>query len=259
MRAAVRANLRDGADVIKVMASHDPYRMPGSEQTRAEMSPEEIEACFAEARRWGKLTVCHAMGTTAIRNVLDAGVDILHHGTYLDEELAERMAEQGTYLCPTASAYQRQTMNPQFGRGEQWAQDHGVLVEPHAESLRTAVSAGVRIVNGTDSTGWYSEDVELLRIAGMSPMESLLACTRHPAAALGLGEHAGTVQVGKRADLVVVADDPLADPYALQSVVLVMKGGIPRRPEGLRLDTEEGPRFIDHHRTAPGPRPGDTD
>jgi imidazolonepropionase-like amidohydrolase len=238
------------------MASHDPYPMPGSEQTRPEMAPAEIEAAFAEARRWGKLTACHAMGKTAIRNVLDADVDILHHGTYLDEELAARMAEQGTYFCPTASAYQRQTMNPLFARGEKWAQDHRVLVEPHSESLRIAVAAGVRIVNGTDSTGWYSEDVALLRKAGMSPMESLLACTRRPAEALGLGRIAGTVEVGKRADLIVVTADPLADPYALHSVVFVMKRGILHRPETLRLDTDNSTRFIDHHRIAHGPRPG---
>ncbi len=248
VRAAVRANFRDGADFVKVMASHDPYCMPGHEQTRAEMGLDEIQAAFSEARRWGKFTTSHVMGTEAIANVLDAGVDILHHGTYLDESLAARMVEAGTYFCPTASAYQRQTMNTLFERGGPWADAHDVLVAPHAESLRIAVAAGVKIVNGTDSTGWYAEDVAMLREAGMEPMGSLLACTSVPAAALGLGARLGTVEPGKTADLVVLGSDPLADPYALDDVRIVVAGGIVHDPATLRIETDRSARFVDHRR-----------
>lgn len=250
VRRAVRTNFRDGADFVKVMASHDPYCMPGHEHSRPEMAPDEIQAAYAEARRWGKLTTAHVMGVEAIGHVLDAGVDIVHHGTYLDEALAERMVASGTYYCPTSSAYQRQTMNPLFQRGEAWAADHAALVEPHAESLRVAVAAGVRIVQGTDSTGWYAEDVAMLREAGMSAMDSLLACTRVPAEALRLGDAVGTIEPGKVADLVVLGSDPIADPYALQDVTHVVAGGRLHDPGALTVEGAHATRFVDHHRTS---------
>jgi imidazolonepropionase-like amidohydrolase len=209
--------------------------MPGPEQTRPEMKVEEIRAVFEVAREWGKRTACHVMGTVAIANVLDAGADIIDHGIYLNDALAERMQRQGTYYCPTLSAYCRQTMNPKFKRGEEWARSHAVLVEPHLESIRAAVRAGVRIVNGTDSTGVYAEDVEMLRDAGMGAMDSLLVCTRNAAEALGMEDRIGTVAAGKLADLVVLDDDPLADPYALERVHLVVKDGMVYKPDEIDL------------------------
>jgi imidazolonepropionase-like amidohydrolase len=234
-RHAAREQLKAGAEFLKVMASHDPYPMPGPEQTRPEMKVEEIRAVFDVAHQWGKKAACHVMGTVAIANVLDAGADIIDHGIYLNDALAERMQRQGTFYCPTLSAYCRQTMNPKFNRGETWARSHAVLVEPHLESIRAAVRAEVRIVNGTDSTGVYAEDVEMLRDAGMSAMDTLLACTRNAAEALGLEDRIGTVVAGKLADLVVLDDDPLADPYALERVHLVVKDGTVHLPDEIGL------------------------
>lgn len=234
-RRAAREQMKAGADFLKVMASHDPYPMPGLEQTRPEITIEEIRAVFDEAHRWGKKAACHVMGTVAIANVLDAGADIIDHGIYLNDALAERMARQGTYYSPTLSAYCCQTMNPRFQRGEEWAKSHSVLVKPHRESIRAAVRAGVKIVNGTDSTGVYAEDVELLREAGMSAMDTLLACTKNASEALGMDDRIGTVVQGKLGDLVVLDQDPLADPYALEQVHLVVKEGVMYRPHEICL------------------------
>lgn len=234
-RRAAREQLKAGADFVKAMASHDPFPMPGPEQTRPEMSLEEIRAVFDEAHRWGKRAACHVMGSVAIANVLEAGADVIDHGIYLSDALAERMARQGTYYSPTLSAYCRQTMNPRFQRGEEWARAHAVLVEPHLAAIRAAVRAGVKVVTGTDSTGVYAEEVELMRQAGLAAMDSLLACTRHAAEALGLADQIGTVGEGKLADLVVLDGDPLADPYALERVHLVVKDGAVYRPDQIVL------------------------
>ncbi len=75
------------------------------------------------------------MGTEAITNVLEAEVDVVNHDVYLNDEFAERMARQGTILCPALSAYDHQTMNPRFKRGKEWAKKHSVLVKPHEDSL----------------------------------------------------------------------------------------------------------------------------
>jgi imidazolonepropionase-like amidohydrolase len=234
-RRAAREQLKAGADFLKVMASHDPTPMPGPEQTRAEMTVEEIRAVFDEAHRWGKRAACHVMGSAAIANVLDAGADVIEHGTYLNDRLAERMARQGTYYSPTLSAYCVQTMHPRFQRGEEWARSHAVLVEPHREAIRAAVRAGVKVVTGTDSTGVYAEEVELIRKAGLGAMDSLLACTRYAAEGLGMADRIGTLAEGKLADLVLLEGDPLADPYALERVHLVVKEGVVYRPEDIRL------------------------
>lgn len=249
VRKAVRLSLKQKADLIKVMASHDPCCMPGHhEASRAEMGRDEIIAAYTEARLWGKLTTAHVMGVKAIDNVLEAGVDILHHGTYLNEAQARKMAADGTYFCPTSSAYERQTMNPLFGRGEAWAEEHEVLVAPHAESVARAVAAGVPIVIGTDSTGSYAEEVELVRAAGMSPMDSLVAATSRAAAALRLDAEIGSIEVGKNADIVVIDDDPLADPYALERVEAVVRDGTVYRPRTQELElTGASKAFVDLH------------
>ncbi len=234
-RLAARQQLAEGADVIKIMASHDPFQMPGAEQTRPEMNLDEMKAAFQEARHWGKRTACHVMGTTAISRVLDAGVDVLDHGVYLDEELAERMAHHGTYFCPTLSAYDRQTMNPAFERGRDWAEMHSVLVEPHERSFRLAVAAGVQIVAGTDSVGSYSEELELMRAGGLSAMKTILACTRTAAEALALEHEIGAVMPGLAADLVILEADPLLDPLAVDRVSQVVKDGRISRPEEITL------------------------
>jgi len=214
---------------------HDPYTMPGSEHTRPEMSSEEIRAVFDEARRWGKKTACHVMGRTAIANVLEAGVDVLDHGVYLDEALAERMARAGTYFCPTLSAYDRQTMNPKFQRGEDWARAHSVLVEAHEKSFEVAVRAGVKIVNGTDTTGSYAEELELMRAGGMSAMDTVLACTLNAAEALGMADCIGSIRAGMLADIVLLDANPLDDPYAIEQVYLVIKEGTPHFPGALAV------------------------
>jgi imidazolonepropionase-like amidohydrolase len=234
-RRAARDQLKAGADFLKAMASHDPYPMPGPEQTRPEMSLQEIRAVFDEAHRWGKKAACHVMGSIAITNVLDAGADVIDHGIYLTDALAERMARQGTYYSPTLSAYCRQTMSPRFQRGDEWARSHSVLVEPHLRAIRAAVRAGVKVATGTDSTGVYAEEVELMREAGMAAMDSLLACTRYAAEALGMADRIGTVVEGKLADLVVLDGDPLADPYALERVHMVVKDGVTYRPDEIVL------------------------
>ena len=232
-RAAARQQLQLGADFIKVMASHDPWPMPGSEQTRAELTVEEMAAAFEVAHAWGRRTGCHVMGSSAIDRVIRAGVDIIEHGQYLTRSLAKDMAERGVCFTPTMSSYDVQTMHPRFDRGLPWKLAHEPLIEPHREALRFALEEGVKIVNGTDSVGCYAEEIDIFRRTGMSAADSLLSCTRWPAEALGVADSVGTLEVGKRGDLVLLREDPLADPYALEAVELVFKDGRAHRPKDL--------------------------
>ena len=114
---------------------------------------------------------------------------------------------------------------------------------PTCQAILSLHEAGVRIVVGTDSGAWpvfpscfhgYStiREMELLAAAGLPPMAVLEAATRLPAELIGLEDKIGTVEVGKRADLIVLADDPLADMKALRSIQWTIKDGEPRPPVG---------------------------
>ncbi|MDP6564934.1 MAG: amidohydrolase family protein [Alphaproteobacteria bacterium] len=239
VRRVAREQFKQGADYIKVMASGDPHHMPGEEQTIPEMTLAEIRAAFEEAELRGKHTACHAMGTTALANVLEAGVDVVSHGFYLNAELAERMARQGAYLDPTLSSYGIQTINPKRNRGEQWIEDHQVLLEPMKESFAAALAADVKIVVGTDTGGFFSEDLALMREFGMAPMDSLVAATKNCADAMKVGDRLGTIEQGKIADIVILGSDPLEDPHHIEDVVLVIKQGVAMRPDEINLDDRD--------------------
>lgn len=237
VRRAAREQLKAGADFIKVMASHDPVYVPGPQKTQPEMTLDEIRAAFDEAKVRGKRTACHAMGTIALDRVLDAGVDIISHGYYLDREQAARMREQGVRLDPTLSSYGRHTMGPKLNRGEAWARAHRMLLEPLETAFRNALEAGVTIVQGTDTAGQYADDVEMMRAFGMDPMATLLACTRNAAEALDLLQDIGTIEAGKMADIVILENDPLADAQNLRKVHTVIQAGKAMTPDDIRLES----------------------
>jgi len=230
-RKAARELLKSGVDYIKVMASHDPWPMPGAEKTRAELSLAEMTAAFAEAHEWGRAACCHAMGSVAIARSLEAGVDMLEHGQYLTDRLAERMASSNVVLTPTLSCYDVQSLKPrpEFGGGE-WADAHKVLIPGHHAGFAAALAAGVTMTVGTDAAGIYAEEVDLMRRLGMKAHASLMACTSNGARALQMEDQIGKVRPGLRADLVLLRSDPMLDAYALEQVELVIKDGRPHRP-----------------------------
>lgn len=233
---AARSQLEAGADFIKVMASHDPIVIDAEEKTRPEMRLDEIRAAFEQAHTYGKRAACHVMGTTAIARVLDADVDVISHGFYLNDELANRMSEQGVFLDPTLSSYGRQTLNPRLQRGEYWAEIHRTLLTPMENGFKAAVKNGVKIAQGTDTAGRYSEDVEIMREFGHDANNTLLACTKNAADALGCLADLGTIEGGKIADIVVLGGDPIDDPYNLELVELVIQSGKVMKPSEITLE-----------------------
>lgn len=230
VRKAAREQLKLGADFIKVMASHDPVFVGTDQCTQPEMREEEIRAAFEEAQVRGKKTACHVMGTIAIDRVLNAGVNVISHGYYLNKEQAQRMAEECVFLDPTLSSYGIHTLSPKLNRGQKWVDEHKVLLEPMESAFRNAVEAGVRIVEGTDTAGQYLDDLRMMREFGLDSMETLRACTANAADALGLGHQIGTIETGKFADIVLVEGDPLAEVDALGRVSWVIQMGKAMRP-----------------------------
>ena len=124
---------------------------------------------------------------------------------------------------------------------------HSQLVQEKAletskDAIRRIHQAGIPIVLGSDSActpsaiydfhGFLTlRELELLGEAGLTPREALKAATVTPAEMLGLADQIGTVEAGKRADLVIVRDDPLVDLRAMRSVQWTVKDGVVRTPQ----------------------------
>ncbi|CAB1082381.1 aryldialkylphosphatase [Olavius algarvensis Delta 1 endosymbiont] len=235
VRRAAREQIKAGADIIKLMATGGvmtPGVQPGSEQ----LTVEEIRAGVEEAHKAGRKTATHAMGTQGILNALQAGIDSIEHGVYLDEEAVAIMVENSIPFIPTISAlYHIEARGVAAGIPE-YAVEKTLMVKPHhQESIRLAREAGVLVAAGTDAGtpfnlhgGNLNEIKLLVEYGGFSPMAAIEAGTRVAARVLGLENDLGTVEEGKLADLIVVAGNPLENIDILlesESVRLVMQGG----------------------------------
>jgi imidazolonepropionase-like amidohydrolase len=214
MRRTVRRLVRMGADVIKV-ATSGGVLSPRDKPTHAHFRLEELEVLVEEATAAGIFVMAHAQAAPGIKNAIRAGIRSIEHGIYLDDEAIGLMLDRGTWLVPTLVA----------PRGVIDAADAGAaipdasvakareVVETHRASFAAAVSAGVKIAMGTDSGvtphGRNLRELELMVEGGMTPMQAIEATTRSAAELMGLEGELGTLEPGKRADLVVVDGDPL--------------------------------------------------
>ncbi|MDP8957990.1 MAG: amidohydrolase family protein, partial [Actinomycetota bacterium] len=213
MRRKVRELVRFGADVIKV-ATSGGVLSPRDKPTHAHFSLEELEVLVAEARAAGIWAMAHAQATQGIKNAVRAGIRSIEHGIYLDDEAIELMVEQRTFLVPTLVAPTGVLRAAEEGASisEAALEKAAEVVEVHQQSFRRAVEAGVRVAMGTDSGvtphGENLRELELMVEGGMTPPQALAATTSSAAELMGLNAELGTIEVGKRADLVVVEGDP---------------------------------------------------
>jgi imidazolonepropionase-like amidohydrolase len=242
IRRLARQQIKLGADLIKVMASGGAGT-PGELPTQAQFSMEEIRAAVRVAHDAGKPVAAHALATQGIINAIEAGVDTIEHGVFLDDRSIELMLKHNVTLCPTISVYPRIIGRGPAGGEAQFVVDRSkALVEPHLKSLAKAISAGVRIVFGTDATtlynpvGDFAEETELMVRAGMKPVEVIRSATGTAAQICGVDDLVGTLTAGKLADITVVEGDPTQDIAALSATRLVFKDGtlVYRHGEGFR-------------------------
>jgi imidazolonepropionase-like amidohydrolase len=213
-RRKVRELVRNGADVIKI-ATSGGVLSPRDSPDQPGFSLEEIAVMVEEARAAGLWVMSHAQAAVGIKNAVRAGVRSIEHGIYLDDEAIALMLEHDAYLVPTLVA----------PVGVIRAAEAGVpipanvlakaseVVEAHRDSFRRAAAAGVKIAMGTDAGviphGENLLELDLMAAGGMSPEDVLVATTKTAAELMGLERELGTIEPGKRADLVVVSGDPL--------------------------------------------------
>ncbi len=231
VRRVVRTMIRAGADVIKCATTGGASSRAGHGPSDPAFNLDEMRALVDESHAQGRKVMCHALGGPGLRLALEAGVDSVEHGCYLDEdpELIPMMAERGIVLTPTLLVYEyhRESKAAHVRERARALQEH------HRESIRRALAAGVRVVAGTDAGGHghppNAGELPLLVAAGLTPMQAIQAATGWAAECVGLEREVGTLEKGKRADLIAVAGDPLADIGVLTDasrIRLVLKDGV---------------------------------
>jgi imidazolonepropionase-like amidohydrolase len=212
VRRTVREMVRSGADVIKC-ATTGGVMSPRDKPEHSGFSPEELDALVGEARAHGLDVMAHAQGTPGIKNALRAGIRSIEHGIYLDDEAIELMLDRGAWLVPTLMAALGVVKAAEAGVAIPDASLRKAVevIEAHRDSFRRAVHAGVKVAMGTDSGvtphGDNLEELQLMAENGMAPEQVLVATTSSAAELMGLGDELGTIEPGKRADLVVVDGD----------------------------------------------------
>ncbi|MGC9317168.1 MAG: amidohydrolase family protein, partial [Armatimonadota bacterium] len=196
VRRGVRQMVQAGADFIKTAASGG-FQWAAESLTWRNYTLEELTALVDEAHAWGRRVSVHAHAQPGINAAIQAGCDMIHHGSYLDDDGLQRLAASGLVLVPTLYI----TSERSFGReslpehiSERMKQAH----EPHREAVRRAHRLGITIAVGTDGgPGDAAYELQELVACGMSPMEAIVAGTRLTAQALGLDGRIGTLQSGK--------------------------------------------------------------
>jgi imidazolonepropionase-like amidohydrolase len=228
MRKAVRQEIKHGADWIKLAATGGVMSAADDPRGQA-FTDEEFRAAVDEAHRHGRKVTVHAIGAGGLKAALRAGVDCIEHGALIDDEGIAMMKERNAPLVPTI--YVLDYIIEQGERNgipaDRIAKARALQAE-RDRAIRAAFAAGLTIGFGSDTIYPHEtanrEFARMVRL-GLSPMGAIKAATANAARVLGIEKEAGTLEAGKRADLVAVPRDPLADVTALESVSFVMKDG----------------------------------
>ena len=230
-REAVRTRYQDGADLIKITATGGVLSVAKSGQNPQFMT-DELEAIVETAKDYGMTVAVHAHGKEGMKRAIEAGVDSIEHGTYMDDEIRTLMKKHGTYYVPTilagkfvADKAKIDGFFPELVRPK--AAAIGPLIQ---NTFEQAHKAGVKIAFGTDSGvsahGDNAQEFSLMVEAGMKPADALLSATVNSASLLGISDILGTLEEGKLADIVAVQGNPLDDISLMESVSFVMKDGV---------------------------------
>jgi imidazolonepropionase-like amidohydrolase len=232
VRAAVRTNVKAGADVIKLMATGG-VMTPGVDPLAAHFTADEMNAAVDEARRLGRPATAHALGAPGIRNAVNAGVASVEHGFELDDELIQSMIDRDVVLVPTLSAIGVAERLGYKGFTPDLAERAARYFEMQRVSVKRFYDAGGRLAMGTDAGtplnrhGENAQELVFMTALGVTPRDALIAATSSAADLCGLSDR-GRLKTGAAADLIVVEGDlanevaPLTDPAKRR---LVLKDG----------------------------------
>ncbi len=231
VRAAVRANIKYGADIVKVCASGGVLSLT-DDVSAPQMTQAELDALVDEAHALKRKTAAHAHGAEAAKRAVRAGIDSIEHGTFLDDEALEVMKMRGTFFVPTLMA--SEGLREQMQKGLYFpplvAAKAKAALAARDQTFRKVLAKGVRIALGTDAAvyphGRNAEEFRIMVDLGMRQIDALKAGTSSAAELIGVADQLGTLESGKLADIVAVPGNPLLDIRQTERVFFVMKEGV---------------------------------
>jgi imidazolonepropionase-like amidohydrolase len=231
VRRAVRQNIKQGADVIKVCATGGVLSLVG-DVSSPQLTQEELSALVDEAHALKRRAAAHAHGAEGAKRAIRAGIDSIEHGSFLDDEALDMMKQRGTFLVATLMA--GEGLRERLARGDALpanvAEKARAALASRDQMFRKAVGRGVRIAFGTDAGvfahGRNAEEFRLMVERGMTPAAALRAATSVNAELFGLSDRLGTLEPGKLADIVAAPGDPTRDVRQTERVFFVMKEGV---------------------------------
>jgi imidazolonepropionase-like amidohydrolase len=238
-RAAVRLNVKRGADVIKVCATGGVLSLT-DDVSSPQMTQAELDALVDEAHALKRKTAAHAHGAEGAKRAIRAGIDSIEHGTFLDDEGLEMMRQRGTYLVPTLMASEglRERLDKGLYLPPLVEQKARAAIAARDKMFRNALARHVKIGLGTDAAvyphGRNAGEFRLMVSLGMTALDALKAGTSVDADLLGVADRLGTLEAGKLADLVAVPGDPVQDIRQTERVFFVMKEGVVYKNERQR-------------------------
>jgi len=231
VRAAVRYQIKYGADVIKTCATGGVLS-EGAAVGVEQYSYEELKVMVEEAAKAKRKVAAHAHGTEGIKIAVRAGVSSIEHGSFLDEAGARLMATSGVYLVPTLMAGETVELAAGAGRLTGLRAEKARMA---AQSMRNAIKLAVRlnvpVAFGSDAGvgdhGASAREFDLLvEWGGLTPLAAITTAQSNAAKLLGWEDRVGVLKGGLYADVIAVPGDPTKDIKAMHQPAFVMKGGV---------------------------------
>ncbi len=231
---AARREISAGASWVKIMVSGG-IATEGGGLAEALMTPEEIGAVVDAAHRFGAQVAAHSGSSAATNIAVDAGVDSIEHGYFLDRTTLRKMARAGTWFVPTMVVSQpaSKPFFEKIGSPDWYMERLESVGKQHWQVLQMAIEEGVNIALGTDQmpaepndgTTATAREAQYYVEAGMTDLQALRSATIETARMLRAEDRIGSLETGKYADIVALAENPVEDIKALRDIELVIKGG----------------------------------
>ena len=230
-KAAI-GELDDGADHLKIFITGGLARA-GERPEDPEMTDDEIRGVVKAAEERDTYVVAHAGESAAIQQALRLGVRSFEHGYVMDQATVDAMAAKDVFYSPTLCVTRSESWMREKGFEEASIQNCLAVADRHLASVKLAISAGVKMTNGTDyppgdfveGTSAALHELFLMHEAGLTTLKSLQSITSTAASLIKQEDKLGQINKGFFGDFIAMRGNPLDDPQNLRELDLIVQGG----------------------------------
>ena len=234
-RALVRQNVAAGCDLIKLFITGGVTdAKKRGEPGIVRMTEAQVKAACDEAHSMGKRVAAHIQSPMGVEIAARAGVDTVEHGAHMTDEAIALLKERGgAVVCTYTPAYPYFKLPPEVTKLDELRDyNSGIVLDGMTECVRQAIANGITVGMGTDAScpfstqyGMWRELVYFAVLGGFGAKKALEVATVGNAAVVGQSDRIGTLEAGKRADILLLRDNPADDLFVLRSPAAVVAGG----------------------------------